>query len=409
MASDFGIDAAEVGLLASVYFLVFGLVQIPIGAFLDRFGPRQVQGVLLVIAAGGATLFGTASSFPELLVARAMIGLGVAGSLMAGLKAVVTWFPKERVALMNGWMIMLGSLGAVTATAPTDWLLNWIGWRNLFEVLTIATVAVAGVIYMVVPKGAEDSEIVTSAQEPLTLWSVYSDPRFLRVAPLSAACIGSSWALQSLWAAAWLTDVEGFDQQSRVHQMFLMAVVLSFGALFVGAMADRLRKHNIRTEILLAGVGGLFAVAELALILRLPLPSLLPWSMVSIAGAATVLSFAAIADYFPRQFAARANGALNLLHFGWAFLVQYGIGLVVGQWPPQDGHYPVAAYQVAFGLCVVLQTAALVWFAMPWICTFGKSLCHPFARPSKARGISAGSGRPAFERPMFEACDGVDW
>ena len=300
LASDFGIDAAEVGLLASVYFLVFGLAQIPIGVFLDRLGPRRVQGVLLVIAAGGATLFGTASSFPELLVARAMIGLGVAGSLMAGLKAVVTWFPKERVALMNGWMIMLGSLGAVTATAPTDWLLELVGWRGLFEVLTIGTVAVAGLIYMVVPERAEDSEVVTSAQNPLTLWSVYSDPQFLRVAPLSAACIGSSWALQSLWAAAWLTDVEGYDQQIRVHQMFLMAVVLSFGALLVGALADRLRKYNIRTEILLAGVGALFAVAELALIFRLPLPSLLPWSMVSIAGAATVLSFAAIADYFPK-------------------------------------------------------------------------------------------------------------
>ena len=49
--------------------------------------------------------------------------------------------------------------------------------------------------------------------------------------------------------------------------------------------------------------------------------------MVSIAGAATVLSFAIIADYFPREFAARANGALNLLHFGCAFMVQYGIGL----------------------------------------------------------------------------------
>src|SRR5207249_11794973 len=120
---------------------------------------------------------------------------------------------------------------------------------RLFEVLTIGTVAVAGLIYMVVPKGPEDSEIVTSAKKALTLWSIYSDPRFLRVAPLSAACIGSSWALQSLWAAAWLTDVEGFDQQSRVAQMFLMAVGLSLGALLLGAMADRLRRCNIRTEV----------------------------------------------------------------------------------------------------------------------------------------------------------------
>ncbi|HWX26703.1 MAG TPA: MFS transporter [Steroidobacteraceae bacterium] len=409
LTSDFGLDAAETGLLASIYFLVFGLTQIPIGVLLDRLGPRRVQGVLLVIAAGGATLFGNASSFPELLVARAMIGLGVAGSLMAGLKSIVTWFPRERVALANGWMIMLGSLGAVTATAPTDWLVNHFGWRCLFEVLTIGTFAVSGLIYMVVPEREADSEIATPARKPLTLRSIYSDPRFLRIAPLSAACIGSSWALQSLWAAAWLTDVEGYDHQGRAAHMFLMAVGLSLGALLLGAMADRLRKQNITTEVLLGGMGALFVVAELALVLRVPLPSLLPWSIVSIAGAATVLSFAVIADYFPREFAARANGALNLLHFGWAFAVQYGIGLVVGQWPSQDGHYPVAAYQTAFGLSLALQTATLVWFAMPWIQTLGKNLRGTFADVPTVRNSPAGSSSLPIDGPILEACEGIEW
>jgi sugar phosphate permease len=402
LASEFGLDAADTGLLASVYFLVFGLTQIPIGVFLDRLGPRRVQAVLLVIAAGGATLFGNAASFPELLVARAMIGLGVAGSLMAGLKAIVTWFPRERVALANGWMIMLGSLGAVTATAPVDWLLNYVGWRSLFEILTIGTFAVSGFIYMVVPERVVDSQISTPARKPFTLWSVYSDPRFLRVAPLSATCIGSAWALQSLWASAWLTDVEGFDAQSRVTQMLFMAVGLSLGALLLGGLADRLRKLNIRTEVLLAGVGVLFIVAQLALVLRIHLPSLLPWSIVSMAGAATVLSFAAVADYFPREFTARSNGALNLLHFGWAFTIQYGIGFVVGQWPSQEGHYPVVAYQTAFGLGLVFQAAALVWFAMPWIRTLGRNV---FGEPL---GGLAGSGGSSVDAPILEACGG-DW
>ena len=131
----------------------------------------------------------------------------------------------------------------------------------------------------------------------------------------------------------------------------------------------------------MAVVGGLFILAELALVLRVPLPSIMPWSVVSVVGAATVLSYAIIADYFPLEIAARANGALNLLHFGWAFVVQYGIGLVVGQWAPQDGHYPMVAYQAAFGLSVALQAAALVWFAMPWLRTFGKHLKLSFARP----------------------------
>ena len=137
-----------------MYFLFFAGAQIPIGVLLDRYGPRRVQSVLLVIAVGGAALFGNADSYAELLIGRAMIGLGVAGAFMAGFKAIVVWFPRDRRAFVNGWMMMLGSLGLITATAPTDWLVNWIGWRNLFEILTIAALGTAALVYFVVPEFA---------------------------------------------------------------------------------------------------------------------------------------------------------------------------------------------------------------------------------------------------------------
>lgn len=371
LASDFGLGAAQTGLLASVYFLVFAGAQIPIGVLLDRYGPRRVQGVLLVLAGGGTTLFGNADNFAELLVGRGLIGLGVAAALMAGLKAIVLWFPRERIAFVNGWMIMLGSLGAVTATLPTDWLLNSIGWRSLFEVLTIATLATAALVYFAVPDVADgSSKSFVRSGKPLTLRSIFSDPRFLRIAPLSATCIGSSWAMHSLWAASWLADVERFNRQGVVNQLFMMAIGVSLGALLLGTIADRLLKRGIGTEVLLAMLGALFMLAQLTLILRAPIPSLLPWSIVSVTGAATVLSFAIVADYFPTEIAARANGALNLLHFGCAFLVQCGVGLVVAYWIPVEGHYPLVAYQTAFSISVALQAMALLWFALPWILRF---------------------------------------
>jgi len=36
-----------------VYFFSFGLFQVPLGLLLDRFGPRRVNGALLVLAAAG--------------------------------------------------------------------------------------------------------------------------------------------------------------------------------------------------------------------------------------------------------------------------------------------------------------------------------------------------------------------
>jgi MFS family permease len=161
--------------------------------------------------------------------------------------------------------------------------------------------------------------------------------------------------------------------------------------------------------VLLAATGVVFIAAELALILRVPMPSILPWCVVSVMGAATVLSYAMIAEYFPQGLAARANGALNLAHFGSAFAVQYGIGLVVGQWLSQDGHYPVIAYQLAFGLSVAFQAAALLWFALPWLRTLSRHLYTWFTLPSAQRESQAEFVMAAAEGPILEAREVSEW
>jgi len=371
LVADIGLSTADLGLLTSVYFLVFAAAQIPIGILLDRFGPRRVQSCLLSVAAAGTCLFAMSMGLPSLLMARAMIGLGVAAALTAGLKSIVLWFPKERVALLNGYMIMLGSLGAVTATAPAEHLLGWISWRQLFEILAAATAATALLIYIVVP---ERAIIPPTGSMPGTLSSVFRDRRFWRIAPLSATCVGSAWSLQGLWAAPWLTDVEGFDRTRLVGQLFTMSVVLCGGAWIFGTLVHCIRRRGGGVEIIVCAIAGLFIAAELSLILRLPVPSMLPWSMVAIVGTATVVSFAVIADYFPPELTGRANGALNVLHFGWAFLAQYGTGFILQQWPLVDGHRTILAYQVAFAVNVAVQITAFVWFALSWLGSFGRRM-----------------------------------
>lgn len=137
-----------------------------------------------------------------------------------------------------------------------------------------------------------------------------------------------------------------------------------------GTMVHCIRRRGVGAETILAIVAALFIAAEFALILRAPLPSILPWSVVAIVGTATVVSFAVIADYFPPELAGRANGALNVLHFGWAFLAQCATGLFLEQWTTEGGHRTILAYQVAFGFNVAVQIVAFVWFALPWLRSF---------------------------------------
>ena len=43
LTAEFGLDAGDLGLLTSVYYLTFAAAQIPIGILLDRYGPGQIK------------------------------------------------------------------------------------------------------------------------------------------------------------------------------------------------------------------------------------------------------------------------------------------------------------------------------------------------------------------------------
>jgi MFS family permease len=363
LAGDLNLQAGHLGLLTSVYFLTFALVQIPAGFLLDRFGPRRVQTVLLLIAALGACLFAVAENFGLLLVARALIGLGVAASLIAGLKAIAMWFPKERLALINGCFITIGTFGVVAATAPSELLLHFVGWRTLFALLAGLCLLCAGLIFTLVPDSTPAP--AASKPNPIQIRSVYMDPRFWRLAPLSMMCISTAWALQGLWAAPWFTDVDRLDHHSVVNRLFAMAIALSFAALLLGLIADRLRRHGVRPQSILAATAGLFIAMQIALILHLPVPSVVIWAVIAGTGAATVISYSILAEYFPKEISGQANSALNTLHIGGAFVIQAGIGMIVGHWTSHGGHYPAIAYKVAIGINVLIQVLALIWFVMP--------------------------------------------
>lgn len=360
LTAELGLTAGDLGLLTAIYFLVLAAVQLPFGVLLDRHGPRLIQSALLLIAGLGALVFALADGVVGLMLGRALIGLGVAVALMAGLKAIVLWFPPGRLALANGWFVMLGALGALTATGPAEIVVQSVGWRGLFAILAGLSAAAALLILIVVPEGKEGSAVARST--PVSLWTIYQDARFWRIAPLSAIGIGTSWSLQGLWAAPWLADVAGLDRTSVVEHLTVMAVALAASALLLGMIADRLRRTRLPTELMLAGTLAASMLAQVALLLDLPVPSHLAWIVIAGAGAATVLSFAILAQYFPKQASGRANAALGVLHVAAAFVLQSVAGLIIAQWPQTDGHYPPEAHQAALAVGIGLQLVSLGWF-----------------------------------------------
>ena len=157
LVADLNLDAADLGLLTSVYFLAFALFQLPLGILLDRFGPRRVETTLLLVAASGALLFAYSETSGGLLLGRALIGMGVSACLMASFKTTASWFPRARVPAMNAWIMTAGGLGALSATRPVELALEFTDWRGVVSILGFATIAVAALLFFVVPERGDQS------------------------------------------------------------------------------------------------------------------------------------------------------------------------------------------------------------------------------------------------------------
>ena len=363
LVAAFHLDTASLGLLTSVYFLTFAACQLPYGPLVDRFGPRRVQAAVLGIAVLGATLFAVAPNVPTLILARALIGIGTSGALMAGLKALALWVPQERRALANGSFIMFGGLGAMTSSVPVNLLLPVFDWRGVFLLLAALTLASAVLVLVVVPetRGAAPAEDWRDNLRGLLV--IYRDPVFWRLAPLSTCVVGTAFAVHGLWAARWLADVERFAPGRIAWVVFVMGAGLTVGAMVIGLVVDRLRRHGVPSTTTFGLACTLFIGLQVIVLDRLPLPAGLQWGTIAGFGSMTVLSYSILGELFPSEQIGRANGALNVLHLSMAFILQYGMGAIASLWHPDAfGHLPVLAYRAAFTLPLLLELIALVWF-----------------------------------------------
>jgi MFS family permease len=392
LTKELGLTPGDLGILTAAFFLATAALQLPIGVWFDRYGPRRVQGLLMFSAVIGAVLFALTDNIILLTIARALIGIGAAGGFMAGLKAIALWFPPDRVALANSWLVMLGSLGACLATWPAARMMAEIGWRGLFLVLAGLMAASALAILLLVPERRQRQNATKSASD-ISILSIYRDAGFWRLGLLSALSVGSAWAFQGLWAAPWLTVVEGFGQDMIVIYLFAMAGILAPSALLLGVGVQQLRRRGISPACLFAFVTALGMSAELALILRTPIPPLLPLLIIAGIGTITVLSFTILGTMYPAS--GRANAALNLLHMSATFLVQSGIGFLIEQWGAENGQFPPIAYQSALAVVLAAQFAA--WGVFVWprrLRCAGHLHAHRVHALARELGLTAGRAMP---------------
>lgn len=360
LARELHLPDNALGLLTSTYFLAFGLAQLPLGMLLDRFGPRRVEALLLVIAALGAAVFGLSDSLGGLATGRALIGLGVAACLMASFKNFSQWFPPDRQASLTGWVMASGGLGALVASKPLELAMGFAGWREIVLALASLTLAVAALIWFVVPDKPADGKPIGIAEQLAGVRSIFASRHFWRYGPMGFCFIGGFMAVQGLWASRWMAVHEGMSNAAVASRLTIIGFAMLAGFLFMGFFATRLVRRGIRLEqvFLIAMVVALFSMLSISLWPQHGGNIL--WPVLGACFSLANICYSLVAQAFPPAMSGRANTALNLLVFLGAFGLQWGIGILVDVLQA-GGHQTAEAYKLAFLSLTAMQGLALAW------------------------------------------------
>ncbi len=361
LAAEFGLSAAQLGLLTGVYFFSFGLFQIPLGVLLDRFGPRRVNGTLLLLAAAGAVVFSISQSFESLVMGRALIGLGVSACLMASMQAFVLWFPAERTATMIALAYSMGGLGAITASVPLELALRHFDWRQIFQALAVVTLGLSAAFALWVPEHTGARRAASLREQLAGLARIARDGAFWRVAVAIGANQCAVLSLFTLWITTWLRDVAGFDRAAAAAALAWVSLALIAGYFFFGRLADTLARRG-RSQLPLFSAGVAAALVFLALLaVGVTAGAVLLWAAFVFCGTGATLAHSIVTRRYPKEMAGRVNTAINTFTFFGAFAGQWGSGAILNLWPPTAAGYDPRGYFYALGALWLVQAAGLAW------------------------------------------------
>lgn len=362
LADAFALSAADLGFLGAAFFAAYGMAQLPVGAALDRHGPRRVQAALMLAIAAGALAFAAAGGFGMLVVGRVLLGVGVSAALMAQLKATREWFPASRVAAVAGWCVGLSALGGVVATVPAEGLTALVGWRGVFVVNALVALAAGLWIWRSVPETLQERSSGRLADEVRVLAHIFAHPGFQRLMPLVGVMSALNFTWQGLWAGPWLRDVAGLDGTARAEVLLVYALGLTAGSFLSGSVQAALVRRGAHPLALLVGCTVALIVLHGLLIARVLADIPWLWFFWPFFASPGPVGYTLVSARFPAHMTGRVSTTMNALMLMIVFIAQHGIGMILDLWPrTATGGWDPRGYDAAIAVSAAVQAASLVW------------------------------------------------
>lgn len=257
IGQDLNLNATQLGLAISAFFVGYALMQIPGGLLADKFGSKRLIITAVIVWSVFTALSGLAWSLASLIIIRILFGIGEGMYPAASTKAVATYFAAEKRTKAQSIMMSSNMLGGAVAPLVVAPLLVVLGWRHVF--LTISLLGIFIIIWFYFATKKAKTFVTADQQAPnknaykkllksSTLWKILLVFFFINIA---------NWGLFS-WMPTYLMNVYNVNMAEVGIYSAIPAVIATLGMLLSGSLITKLGlKSKYVVIVFSAGLAGM--------------------------------------------------------------------------------------------------------------------------------------------------------
>lgn len=374
ISRELSLTPRQLGTLSGILFYVYAVAQLPLGPMIDRLGSRLVISGCGVLTAMGGILFSQSGSLAMAMAARVLIGIGTAAVLMSTFAVFSHWYTKQEFGKVSGFMVAVGNLGNLSATAPLALAVAAFGWRASFLAIGLTQILVTLLVFSLVrdrppataaePSPFDPIRKQAGARGVLAAWGeIFGNGDFWLLGVISFAWYGNYLALQGLWGGPYLMDVLHLSRQATGQMLMFTSLGFISGSMVTDTIARRFFKSYKKT--LLAGQLLLLVLMSGFLGLADSLPQTLLMAVFFVIGLAVssgVMIYPIIRAMFRVEIVGTALTSLNFFVLMGAAVTQQVMGLIIGSYGQGTAVASPQAYHAAFLFPVIGLAIAIVLF-----------------------------------------------
>ena len=255
-------SAVNFGRLMAIFLWIYGCISPFAGAIADRISRKWLIIGSLAVWSGVTLAMGFCTTYNQIYVLRALMGISEALYIPAGLSLIADYFTGSSRSLavgihMTGLYLgqAVGGFGATIAAA--------FSWQQTFLCFGIAGVAYAALLaIMLEDRRNEKSECGPDAAEPPakeTVWKsfalIFSNISFWTILFFFAASSLPGWSTKN-WLPTLFAESLGIPMsQAGPLSTITIAVSSFFGVLIGGSLSDNWVRKNICGRIYTSAIG----------------------------------------------------------------------------------------------------------------------------------------------------------